>query len=114
MNVPDAVAAEAARMIEAQTQPEGLGAEVDNMEIDSSTKVAGHRVKRPAAAACGDGGPEGRAIRIDDSESTIFERKTTGNGSDETGQTTRQDQSHSVDLLQQMTLLCQTVQSLGK
>ena len=62
------------------------------MEIDSSTKVAGHRVKRPAVAACGDGRPEGRAIRIDDSESTIFEGKTTGNGPDETGQTTRQDQ----------------------
>ena len=41
MNMLD-VAAEAARMAEAQTQPEGRDAEADNMEIDSSTIVAGH------------------------------------------------------------------------
>ena len=41
MNMLDEVAAETARMAEAQTQPEGRDAEADNMEIDSSTKVAG-------------------------------------------------------------------------
>ena len=100
----DEVAAEAARMAEAQTQPVGRDAEADNMEIDSSTKVAGHCAKRQAVAACEDGGPEGRAISFDDCEHTIFEVKTSGNGSDETGQTARPDQNHSVDLLQQMTL----------
>ena len=42
MSMLDEVAAEAARMAEAQTQPEGLDTEVDSMEVDSSTKVAGH------------------------------------------------------------------------
>ena len=51
MNVLDEVAAEAARMAEAQTQPERRDAEVD-MEIDSSTKVAGHCAKRQAVTAC--------------------------------------------------------------
>ena len=60
--------------------------EVDNMEIDSSTKVAGHWAKRLAVVACEDGVLKGRAIRIDDYENTIFEGKTTGNGSDGTGQ----------------------------
>ena len=72
MNMLDEVAAEAARMTEAQTQPEGLDTEVDNMEIDSSTKVDGHYVKTLAVAPCEDGGPEGRAIRIVDYENTIF------------------------------------------
>ena len=85
-------------MAEAQTQPEGLDTEVDNMEIDSSTKVAGHCVKRLAVADCEDGLPEGRAIRIDDYENTTCEGKTTRNGSDETGQTIRPDQNNSVDL----------------
>ena len=114
MNMLDEVAGEAARMAEAQTQPEGLDTEVDNMEIDSSTQVAGHCVRRLAVADCEDGGPEGRAIRIDDYENTIFEGKTTWNGSDETGQITRPNPNHIVDLLQEMTLLCQTVQCLGK
>ena len=108
------MAAEDVRLAEAKTQPAGLDTEVDSMEVDSSTKVAGHCAKRLAVAACEDGGPERRAIRIDDYENTIFERKTSGNGSDETSQTARLDQNHSVDLSQQMTLLCQTVKSLGK
>ena len=51
MNVLDEVAAEAPRMAEAQTQPERRDAEVD-MEIDSSTKVAGHCAERQAVTAC--------------------------------------------------------------
>ena len=91
MNMLDEEAAEAARMAEVQTQLVGRDAEADNMEIDSSTKAAGHCAKRQAVAACEDGGPEGRAIRFDDCEHTIFEGKTSGNGSDETCQTTRPD-----------------------
>ena len=72
-NMFDEVAAEAAGMAEAQTQLEGRDAEADNMEIDSSTKVADHCAKRQPVAACEDGGPEGRAIRFDDCEHTIFE-----------------------------------------
>ena len=75
------------------------------MEIGSSTQAAAHCVKRLAVAACDDGGPEGRPIRIDDCEHTIFEGKTSGNGTDETGHTPRPDQTHSVDLLQQMTVM---------
>ena len=47
-------------------------------------------------------------------EHTVFEGKTPGNGSDEIDRTTRMDQIHNADLLKQMALLCQTVQSLGK
>ena len=109
----DEVAAEAARMGEALTLLEGGDAAADNMEIDSSTKAAGHCTKRQAVAACEDGGPEGRAIRFNDCEHTVFEGKTSGNGSDETDRTARQDHIHNAGLLKQMTLLCQTVQSLG-
>ena len=112
-NMLDEVVAEAARMAEALALPEGSDADADNMEIDSSTKAAGHCTKRQAVAACEDGGPEGCAIRFDDCEHTVFKGKTSGNGSDETDRTTRQDQIHNADLSQQMTLLCQTVQSLG-
>ena len=104
----DEVAAEAARLAEALTLLEGGDADADNMETDSSTKAAGHCTKRQAVAACEDGGPEGRAIRFGDCEHSVFEGKTSGNGSDETDRTAR------ADLLKQMTLLCQTVQSLRR
>ena len=42
-NMLDEVAAEAARMAEALTPPEGGDADADNMDIDSSTKVAGQQ-----------------------------------------------------------------------
>ena len=112
-NMLDEMAADAARMAEEMTLPDGGEANADNMEIDSSTKAADHCTKRQAVAACEDGGLEGRAIRFDDCEHTVFEGKTSGNGSDETDLTARQDQIHNGDLLKQMTLLCQTVQSLG-
>ena len=113
-NMLDEVAAEAARNAEALTLPEGGGADADNLEIDSSTKAAGHCTKRQAVAACEDGGPERRAIRFDDCEHTVFEGKTSGNGSDETDRTARLDHIHNADLLKQMTLLRQTVQSLER
>ena len=50
----DEVAAEAARLADAQTQA-GLDTEVDRM-VEPSTKVAGHCAKRLAVAACEDGG----------------------------------------------------------
>ena len=67
----------------ALTQPNGRDADGENMEIDSSTQSAGQCVKRLAVAACDDGGPEGRRIRIDDCEHTIFEGKTSGSGTDD-------------------------------
>ena len=113
MSMLDEVAAGAARFAEAQTQPAGLDTEVDSMEVDTA-KVAGHCAKRLVVAACEDGGPEGRPIRIDERENTTFEGKTSGSGSEETGQAARQEQNQNADLLQQMTLLCQTIQNLSK
>ena len=52
--------------------------------------------------------------RIDDCENTTFEGKTSGSGAEETGQAARQEQNQNADLLQQMTLLCQTLQNFGK
>ena len=107
----DEVAAEAARLAEAQTQPAGLVTEVDSMEVDTA-KVAGHCAKRLAVAACEDGGPEGRAIRIDDSENTTFESKTSGVR--KRARLLDRNRNQNAELLQQMALLCQTVQNLGK
>ena len=107
------VAAEAARWANVQTQRAGLDTEVDSTGVEPS-KVAGHHAKRLAAAACEDGGPEGRPITIDDCENTTFEGKISGSGSEGKGQAARQEQNHNAALLQQMTLLCQTVQNLGK
>ena len=106
------MAAEAARMAEEMTLPDGGEAKADNMEIDSSTEEAGHCTKRQAVATCEDDGLGGRAIRVDDGEHTAFEGKTSGNGSDEIDRTTRMDQIHNADFLKEMTLLCPTVQSL--
>ena len=47
-------------------------------------------------------------------KNTTCEGKTSGSGSEETGQAARQEQNQNADLVQQMTLLCQTVQNLGK
>ena len=113
MSMLDKVAAEAARLANAHTQPAGLDTEADSMEVDTA-KVAGHCDKRVAVAACEDGRPEGRPIRIDDCENTTFESKNPGSGSEETGQAVRQEQNPNAELLQQMTLLCQTVQNLGE
>ena len=66
------MAAEAAKMAEALTLLEGGDADPDNMEIDSSTKAAGHCTKRQAVAACEDGGPERGSISFDDCEHTVF------------------------------------------
>ena len=111
MSMLDEVAAEAARLAEAQTQPARLDTEVDSMEVDA-TKGAGHCAKRLAVAACEDGGPKGRPIRIEDCESTTFEGKTSG--SEEADQAARLEQNQNAALLQQMALLCQSVQNLGK
>ena len=113
-NMLDEVAAEAARMAEALSLRDGGDADADNMEMDSSTKAAGHCTKRQAVAACEDGGLEGRETRFDDCEHTVFEGKTSGKGSDETDRTARQDKIHIAVLLKQMTLLCQTVHSLAR
>ena len=112
MNLLDEVAAEAARLAEAQTQPAGLDAEEDSVEVET-VKMAGHCVKREAVPACEDGGLEGRPVQIDDCENTTI-GKTSRSGSEETGQAARQEQNQNPDLLQQMTLLCQTVQKPGK
>ena len=53
----DEVAAEAARLANAQTQPAGLDTEIDSMDVEPS-QVAGHCVKRLAVAACEDDGPD--------------------------------------------------------
>ena len=68
MSMLDEVAAEAARLAEAQTQPSGLDTEADSIEVETAT-VAGHAAKRLAVTAGEDGGPEGRPIKIDDCES---------------------------------------------
>ena len=47
MSMLDEVAAEAARLAEAQTQPAGLDTEVDSMEVETA-KMWGHCVKRLA------------------------------------------------------------------
>ena len=80
-NMLDEVAAEVARMAEEMMLPDGSDANADNMEIDSSTKAAGLCTKRQAVALGKDGGLEGRAIRFDDCEHTVFEGKTSGKGS---------------------------------
>ena len=53
MSMLDEVAAEAARLANAQTQREGLHAEADRMEVDTA-KMAGHCVKRLAVPSCED------------------------------------------------------------
>ena len=68
MSVLGEVATGVARLADAH-QPAGLDIEADSMEVDTA-KVTGHCAKRPAVAACDDGGPEGRPIRIDDCENT--------------------------------------------
>ena len=55
-----------------------------------------------------------KTIRIDDCENTTFEGKNPGSGFEERGQAVRQEQNLDAELLQQMTLLCQTVPNLGK
>ena len=100
----DEMMAEAARMAEEMTLPDRGEAKADNMEIDSSTKEAGHCTKRQAAASCQDGGLEARSTRVDDCEHAVFEGKTSRNGSDETDRTARLDQIRNADLLEQMTL----------
>ena len=84
MSMLDEVAAEAARLANAQTQLAGLETEVDTMDVKPST-LAGHCVKRLAVVACEDGGPEGRPIRIDNCENTTLDGKTSESGSEETG-----------------------------
>ena len=76
--------------------------------------MAGHCANKLAVAACEDGGREGRPITIDDCENTTFEGKTSGSGAEEKGQAAGQEQNQNADLLQQMTLLYQTMQNLGK
>ena len=101
-------------MAEAQTQPEDLPTVEDSMEVETAG-MAGHNVKRMAAATSEDGGPKGRTILVDDSENTVFEVRARGSLLDEpVGQTPRTEQYQNTDLLQSMTILCQTVQNLGK
>ena len=62
-----------------------------------------------------DGGPKGRTILVDDCENTVFEGKAHGDLPDEPmGQTPRAEQYQNTDLLQQMTISCQTMQNLCK
>ena len=56
----DEVAAEAARLANAQTQPAGLDTEVDTMDVEPS-KLAGHGVTRLAVAACEEGRKDARS-----------------------------------------------------
>ena len=75
--------------------------------------MAGHCAKRLAVAAGEDGAPEGRPIQVDDCENIVLQSSSPGNGSDDPmGQTARTEQYQNNDLLQQMTILCQTVQNL--
>ena len=104
------MAAEAARSAEAQTQPAALDTAVEA----ETAKMAGHCVKRLAVAASEDRVGKGDRSRSM-TEKTVFEGKTPGNGSDDPmDQTVRSEQHQNVDLLQQMKLLCQKVQNLGK
>ena len=67
------VAAKAAAMAEAQTQPEDLPTVEDSMEVETA-RLAGHSVKkRMAVATSEDGGPKGPTILVDDFENTAFE-----------------------------------------
>ena len=114
MSILDEIAAEAAALAEIQTQTTDLIAAEDSMEAETA-KMAGHTVKRMAVATSEDGGPEGRPIQVDDCENTVFGGKTPGDVSDDPmGRTARTEQHQNIDLLQQMTILCQTVQNLGK
>ena len=113
MSMLDEIAEEAAALAEIQTQPGDLLTAVDSMEAETAKK-AGHTVKRMAVATREDGGPEGRPIQVDDCENTVFEGKASGGASDDPiGQTARTEQHQNMNLLQQMTILCQTVQNLA-
>ena len=110
----DEIAAEAAALAEMQIQPGDLPTAVDRMEVET-VKMAGLTVKRMAVATSEDGRPEGRPIQVDDCENTVSESKAPGGASDDPiGQTARSEQHQNIYLLQQMTILCQTVQNLGK
>ena len=110
----EGVAAEAAAMAEAQTQPEDLPTVVDSMEAETAG-MAGHNVKRMAVATSEDGGPERWTILVDDHENTVFKGKAhVGSSDDPMGQAARTELHQNNDQLQQMTILCHTVQNLGK
>ena len=53
----DEVGAEADRLAGEVTLTDRGDVNADNMEIDSSTKAAGHCTKRQVVATCADGGP---------------------------------------------------------
>ena len=95
-------------MAEAQTQPEDLPAAVDGMEVKTA-RMAGHNVKRMSVATSEDGGPK-TTMRTPSLKVKLME----GSSEDPMGQTARTEQHQNIDLLQQMTTLCQTVQNLGK
>ena len=65
------VAAKAAAVAEAQTQPENLHTVEESMEAET-VKMSGHTVKRMAVAPSEDGGPEGRTILVDDCENPVL------------------------------------------
>ena len=75
------------------------------MEVETAI-LAGHCVKRLAAAAGEDGGPEGRPIRIDDCENTTLEGKTSGSGSDETVAVYAPDSEEKSENVRGMHLQC--------
>ena len=68
------VAAVAAAMAEAQTQPEDLPTVEDSMEVKTA-RMAGHKEERMAVATSENGGPKGRTIQVNDFENTVFEGK---------------------------------------
>ena len=126
MSMLDEVAAGAAALAEMQSHVGRIPTAVDSMERRDQ-KMAGYIVKRSAVATGADGGPAGCPKVVDDCENTVFEGKTPGCASDDPmGLTDRRqltlselqgdrtEQHLNNDLLQQMTILCTTVQNLGQ
>ena len=126
MSTLDEIAVEAAALAEMQTQVGNIPTAVDSIK-DETIKMWSHIVKRSAVATGADGGPAGCPKVVDDGENTVFEHKTPGCASDDSvGQMDRRqltwsepqgsqtEQHQNNDLLQRITILCQTEQKLGK
>ena len=104
------VAAKAAAMAEAQTQPEDPPTVEDSMEAETA-RLAGHSVKKewPWQPVKTEGRKVQRSLSM-----TSRTRLSRGLSEEPMGQTPRTEQHQNTDLLQQITILCQTVQNLGK
>ena len=126
MSKLDEIAAEAAALAEMQAQVEDIPTVADSMEAET-TNMAGHIVKRSAVATGADGGPAGCPKWSITVKTPSLKVETPGCASDDPmGQTDRRqltwsepqgsrtEQHQNNDLLQQMTILCATVRSLGR